>query len=279
MSLKILAFGAVLAVAMLSGAAKASVVYATGFEPVVFTAGLPVDGQDGWTSRLGSPAGTVSIHNPAAGAQSLEFLAGQLPEFGFGFNLETVRKFLDFDVVAAGARGVNVSVDVRLGGPRLADDLVEAIFSAIDPSFQDYGQMQISADGHLYIYGSQFVDSFVGNVTLDAYHRLAMQIDFYARQTTFSVDDVDVVSFGFDSALNSSVFRSASLHMAAPTDPRLADPALYAAWFDNLRITTIPEPASSALLFMALICATASARRKARRTPRPARGHRRIERC
>jgi hypothetical protein len=243
-----------LALAMLaSGAASAAIIYATGFEAPTFTAGQPIAGQDGWTSRFGSTAGTVATNNPASGQQVLEFRADQLPLFGFGFNLETVRKFLDFDTAAAGTRGVNVAVDVRLNGSSLQDDLVEAIFSAIDPSFQDYGQMQISADGHLYIYGSQFADVFVGNVTLDAYHRLAMRIDFVNRETTFAVDGSDLVTFAFDSSLQSTIFSAGSLHMAAPTDPALANPTLYAAYFDNLQVETIPEPTTLALLISVLL--------------------------
>lgn len=243
-----LALFAAAVVMLLSGAVRAEIVYATGFESPAFTAGQPVAGQDGWTSRFGSSAGDVSTNFPASGQQSLQFLATQLPVFGFGFNLETVRRFVDFDTAAAGTPGVTVSVDVRLNGPRLQDDLVEAIFSAINPNFQDYGQMQISADGNLYIYGSQFADSFVGAVTLDAYHRLAMRIDFSARETTFSVDGSELVTFAFDPSLQSTIFRAGSLHMAAPTDATLADPTLYAAYFDNLEIAAIPEPGSFVLL-------------------------------
>ena len=249
----------VLAITILaSGAARSTIVYATGFEAPTFTAGQPISGQDGWTSRFGSPAGTVSTNNPANGQQALEFRADQLPLFGFGFNLETVRKFLDFDTAAAGTPGVTVAVDVRLNGPSLRDDLVEAIFSAIDPSFQDYGQMQISADGHLYIYGSQFADVFVGNISLGGYHRLAMRIDFFNRETTFAVDSSDLVTFAFDSSLQSTIFSAGSLHMAAPTDPALADPTLYAAYFDNLQVEAIPEPTTLALLIGVVLAWAAS---------------------
>ena len=244
---------ALVLLAMAPRASRAEIVYATGFETPTFTANQPVAGQDGWTSRLGSSAGTISTNTPASGQQALEFQASQLPLFGFGFNLETVRNILDFDVVAAGARGVNVAADVRLNGPGLQDDLVEAIFSATDPNFLDYGQMQISADGHVYVYGSKFDDSFVGSITRNTYHHLAMAIDFYDRETTFSVDGADIATFGFDPALQTTIFRAGSLHMAAPTDPSLADPALYSANFDNFRVDSIPEPPALALLAIGLL--------------------------
>jgi hypothetical protein len=57
----------------------------------------------------------------------------RLPVFGFGFNLDAVRPFLDFDTAADATRMINVSVAARLDGPGLGIDLVEAIFSAIDP--------------------------------------------------------------------------------------------------------------------------------------------------
>lgn len=243
-------------------ALHAAVVYATGFEAPAFNTAQLIDGQDGWTSRMGSNAGVVSNNQPASGSQALEFRAGDLPLFGFGFNLETVRRFLDFDVAAAGSRGVSVAVDVRLDGPQLQDDFVEAIFSAIDPSFQDYGQMQISADGHLYIYGSQFSDAYIGTVSLNAYHRLAMSIDFMNRETTFAVDGLDLVTFAFDSSLQSSVFRAGSLHMAVPTDPQLANPALYTAYFDNFEVQTISEPGSLTLAASALLLGIARLRRR-----------------
>lgn len=238
---------------LVASPSRAAIVYSTGFEAPTFTGGQPINGQDGWTSRFGSLAGTVSTNTPFNGLQALEFQAVELPLFGFGFNLETVRRFLDFDTAAAGVRGVTVAIDVRLNGPSLQDDLVEAIFSAIDPSFQDYGQMQISADGHLYIYGSQFADTFVGNISLNTYHRLAMSIDFFNRETTFTADDSDLVTFAFDSSLQSTIFRAASLHMAAPTDPGLADPTLYAAYFDDLQVATIPEPGTLLLLLGAAL--------------------------
>lgn len=241
--------------ALAATASEAAVVYATGFESPNFAAGQPIDGQDGWSSRFGSSAGAVSTNRPANGSQALEFRASDLPVFGFGFNLETVRRFLDFDAVAAGSRGVNVAVNVRLDGLEIQDDVVEAIFSAIDPTFQDYGQMQISADGHLYIYGSQVTDSYVGNVSLREYHRLAMRIDFLSRETTFVIDDLDLVTFAFNSSLQSTVFRAGSLHMAAPTDAQLADPARYAAYFDDFQVQTIAEPSTLALAGAALIIA------------------------
>ena len=67
-------------------------------------------------------------------------------------------------------------------------------------------------------------------------------------ETTFSVDGSELVTFAFDPSLQSTIFRAGSLHMAAPTDAKLADPTLYAAYFDNLEIAAIPEPGSFVLL-------------------------------
>lgn len=263
--LSLMTFGVAGLLLLLPRTPMAEVIYKTGFEAPIFTAGQPVAGQDGWTSRLGSNAGTVSTNNPASGQQALEFRGEQLPEFGFGFNLETVRKFLDYNVAAAGAHAVRVGVDVRLNGASLRDDVVEAIFSAIDPNFVDYGQMQISANGRLYIYGSQFVDALDIAVSLNAYHRLEMLIDFAGRETTFTVDGADIVTFAFDPSLQSTVFRAGSLHMAVPTDPLLADPTGYAAYFDNLQVEAIPEPAAWALMVAGLLMLSHVRRSLARR--------------
>lgn len=255
--------GAIAAIATFaSPALSAGVLYATGFESPPFTAGVPIAGQDGWTSRLGSAAGTISTLQPANGLQALEFRADTLPEFGFGFNLESLRRLLDFDVMAAGVRFVTVEANVRLNGPSLQDDLVEAIISAIDPNFGSYGEMQISANGDLFVYGSQFVDVFVGSVSIGAYHSLAMSIDFFARATTFFLDGVDLVTFGFDPSLQTNVFRAASVHMAAPTDRALADPTLYTAYFDDLRIAALPEPSTPALATIVLLAWAVVRRRK-----------------
>ena len=246
----------------------ATTIYATGFEAPVFTAGQLIAGQDGWTSRFGSPTGTVSTNNPHSGLQDLELRFDQLPIFGFGFNLDTVRPLLAYDVVGNGTPVVNLSVQARLDGPLLGLDVVEAIFSAIDSDFNSFGEMQISADGHLYVYGSRFVDALVADVTLGVYHTLAMSIDFVNRATSFSIDGTSLVTFAFDDALQSTIFQAGSLHAAAPTDPALADAAQYTAYFDNYSITAVPEPGmwSSLLLGIALIASRAH-RRETRDVP------------
>lgn len=244
--------------------AHAAVIYETGFEAPVFTADQLIAGQDGWTSRFGSPTGTISTSNPRTGLQDLNMRFDQLPEFGFGFNLDTVRPFLDYDTVANGTPVIRIAVDVRLDGPLLGIDTVEAIVSAIDSDFNSFGEMQISADGHLYVYGSRINDALVTDVTLGEYHHLAMAVDFVNRATSFSIDGATLAVFPFDDALQSGIFRSVSLHAAAPTDPALATASQYSAYFDNYSVTAVPAPGALSLLPLGIIMIAVQLHRRRR---------------
>jgi hypothetical protein len=113
--------------------------------------------------------------------------------------------------------------------------------------------MQISADSHLYVYGSRLSDALVADVTLGEYHRLAMTIDFLNRETNFSIDGIELAIFPFDDALQSTVFRSATITAAAPTDQSLANSAQYTAYFDDYVVASIPEPSTAVLLMFSLV--------------------------
>ncbi|MCC5787319.1 MAG: PEP-CTERM sorting domain-containing protein [Phycisphaerales bacterium] len=60
-------------VAALSGQALAAPLYATGFEPPVYTLGDSVNGVDGWANASGSGAGVTVSDVQALGTQSLQF--------------------------------------------------------------------------------------------------------------------------------------------------------------------------------------------------------------
>ena len=245
------------AVAALSPASSpAELIYSTSFEAPNFTAGQSVVGQDGWSARFGTAAGTIETDIPRSGQQYLRSAFSDLsPAPGNpGVLVEEFRRVLDYDAVANGRFLLSLSVDARLDGPLIGDDVVNAVFEAIPSDISShgnpFGQFSISADGNLYVYGSRFEDFLVTGIELGRYYRLGFDLDFAARMTVFFLDGSAIASFPFADEIQSTILASANLGAVAVNDPALI--ASYTARFDDFSIAAIPEPVSWSILALGL---------------------------
>jgi hypothetical protein len=236
-------------------AADAGVIYSTGFEAPTFTVGGLVAGQDGWTSRFGKPIGTIETDAPSSGQQHLRAAFSDFPQSASAVVDEAFRPILDYDAIANGTPLLRLSVDARLDGPLLTDDVVNAVFEAIPSDIAShglpFGQLSISANGNLYIYGSRFDDFLVvKGIELGHYYRLGLDLDFAARQTTFLLNDIALATFPFADEIQSTILANAELDALAVNDPTLL--SSYTARFDNYSVATVAAPATWSLAVFGL---------------------------
>ena len=103
------------------------------------------------------------------------------------------------------------------------------------------GELAISSDGHVYGYcGCHLVPAFQVSapITLEAYHKLAIDVDFLRRTYTFFVDGALLGKpFPFPDDVKSNVLARGSLiAYAAPDTPRL-NKRSYVANYNNFSIT------------------------------------------
>lgn len=236
-------------------AVHAGSIYSTGFEAPAFTAGELVAGQDGWTSRFGKPIGTIETDVPRSGSQYLRAVFSDFPSSPAPIADEAFRPIVNYDAIANGTPLLNLSVDARLDGPVISDDVINAVFEAIPADIDahgfPFGQFSISADGNLYVYGSQFDDFLiVSGIQLGRYYHLEMILDFPGRQTIFLLDGIALATFAFSNEIQSTILDSAAVDALAINDAALLSG--YTARFDNYSISAVPEPTTSSFLALGL---------------------------
>ncbi len=251
---------AVMMLAVCSSSSQAGVLYATGFEPPTFTAGQTVNGQGGWGSFFSPDAGVITTNNPRSGLQALQVNGSQIDNsVGGGLLGGIYRRRLDYDTVANGTPIIDISVDVRLDGPRtgttIDDDLISANLSAIDGDGNYLLELILSSNGNIYSFDSDnnFAYALETPAGLGEYYKLGMRLDFLTRTAGLFVNGQSIGTLPFYSGTTSDVFRGAYLEMLAIDDPGF-DASEYTAYFDNLevRASTIPEPASLVVFGMTM---------------------------
>jgi hypothetical protein len=104
------------------------------------------------------------------------------------------------------------------------------------------GELAISSDGHVYGYcGCNTVPAFQVSAPtiLDAYHKLAIDVDFSHRTYTFFVDGTPLGGpFPFPPDVNTNLLVRGSLLAYAAPDTSTFKKRNYVVSYDNFSITT-----------------------------------------
>lgn len=254
-----------------AGPARAGViVYATGFEPPVYSPG-PLVGQDGWvlSPNAGTLSGPAAEVVPAGGgltSAALRVAGAQLqPDFPVDpyYYLGLYRRPVGYDAAANGTPLVSIRVDARLDGPLSPQtgvpgdyedgDVYSANLAAVAGDGGALGEISLSADGHVYGYGYAGSYLFAAPVTLGEFHQLGLDIDFANGTTTYLLDGAVLGVDSFAGEVSSTVLNRVALlnygNLAVPV-PDGFERDQYTGYFDDLSITAsaVPEPASVALL-------------------------------
>lgn len=270
---------AVASVAVLAAAGQArgsQVVYSTGFENPPFATGSQLLGQDGWSTAippfLNPAAAVVAAELPAAGAQAVRVSGGSLQaaaEVSPYTAIGSYRRPVDYNAGATGLTTVRVEADVRLDGPGTTGTDTAAASLAARSGSGPVGEIEVSSDGLVKGYASNLpagtlTPTFTAPVTLGAYHRLAIEVDFAADTYRFFVDGAALgTPLPFDAGFTSDVLARGALVTYARGDAGARDAYTYR--FDNFAVTAVPEPAAAGTV-MAGTAGLLGARRRRRRS-------------
>lgn len=263
-------------VALPATRAVADTYFASGFENPPYTAGQPLFGQDGWDvqvvggSALG-PNAKVTTTQPKSGLQSLEVKGSDLtPLTSIGYNVGVYRRYVNLDVAGASNPVIRVAADLRIDGPQTTqtdDRMTGDLFSANLKAFSldgSLGEFSLSSDGHVYVYTDNDSYLFGAPAALGVYHRLALDLDFTNKTTTFSIDGTKLGSIPFTDGYTSSVLTHGTLlAYGLNPDSLHRDLTPYTAYYDNFSIASVPEPSTFVLAAVAALgMAGAAARRR-----------------
>jgi len=236
-------------------AARAEVVYLTGFEGPEWAAGplgstLPA----GWW--FGSGPWTI-VTNPAAGgsqAVGITFSPNGPADLG------SVTLGLDLGLTFDPYTNVTLSADVRLDGPQGSWAPNRPVAAAIG-TWALTTDLYLGHDGRAY-QGGNIVDPVAWPTDLGQWHNLAMTFDWINAEVTFSVDGVYSGSSLLATGLSPEDRTTTrfSLDSIVLDATMLIRSATYSFWFDNLTVTAdawqpeesdpaeTPEPSSLILL-------------------------------
>lgn len=183
---------------------------------------------------------------------------------GYYDALGSYRKTVDFD--SLGRRTVRISAHVRVDGKKTAEgnNFFSAsiagrgadVLSASGGGTIGVGELAISSDGHVYGYsGNEDVPgcaevpctpaaTFLSTrtVSLNEWHKLAIDINFRNRTYSFSVDDACMGTFRMDPAFTGNFLRRGSIVAYAAPDTATELKSKYSAFFDQLIIARVDEP-------------------------------------
>lgn len=237
-------------------------VYSTGFEQPTFTDGQQLQGSDGWTSAASLPpflsttAATITSAKSAAGTQSVI-----IPGSAMTTAVETdpyaavasLRRPVNYDAIGSGNKIVIVAADVFTSGPAIGFSSFASAVAARDAAGFSVGELELGSDGSWGAFDGDdapgTAPSLSGVVTPNAWHHVALTVDYNTSQTFFSIDNVQVGSLPFAGGAASGVLaRGALVTYARPDVAGQFNRADYASYYDNFSITAVPEPSSLVLL-------------------------------
>ena len=216
--------------------------------------------QDGWVGMLSPGAASVSASGPSGGLQAVRVRGADLEHqdfvnestHGYYDAIGSYRRPVNYDVASIGFRPVRIEADVRIHGPsspqqNFFSGSIGALGAmAVDadgnPTGADgVGELAISSDGHVYGYcGCNLVPKFQVSapITLEEYHKLAIDVDFRQRTYTLFVDGNVLGSpFPFPADVTSNVLVRGSLIVYAAPDTAMLNKRNYVAYYNNFSIT------------------------------------------
>jgi hypothetical protein len=236
---------------------QATIVYdSDGFEPPDFTAGLPLEGQDGWVRTGTTSASQVQIAVIEAGNQAVQITRAPNEDARWGVlttgfpasptDLISVR--WDMNVLPSGLPSGSF-------GPFFG---VEGYADAAGLTFLGSLGVDTATGEILYLHpvtGFTAVPSVT--VPFQTWHMYELLFDFGS----------DTYDIFYDGALQvggipftdgpQSTFSDAPIATVGAAGDAISQAAIGSGFFDNYVITAIPEP--SAVLFGALVCACTGA--------------------
>jgi len=172
---------------------------------------------------------------------------------GYYDAIGSYRRLINYDVASNDFRPVRIEADVRVRGPLSPpeNNFFSASIGALAAMTVDsdgnvsradgVGELSISSDGQVHGYcGCNLVPRFQVSapMTLDAYHKLAIDVDFRQRTYTFVVDGASLgTPFPFPDDVKTSVLVRASLIAYAAPDTATLKKRDYMAYYNNFSIT------------------------------------------
>jgi hypothetical protein len=276
-----LSFGALLGTALAisplcAPPAHSEIFYQTGFEQPAFTPG-PIVGQAGWAIEASDtggppasiPVGSISTTFPQGGAQSLR-IDPMADNNAFG-GASAAFRYLPggaSPVFNGEGREISVKVEAALIGPSTGDvDQISVNFQPFlyvdDPRFGAFAfqrsVMWLSSDGHVHVVSG--TTQHIGPTFLfGRYNELEARFDFPDQKTIYFLNgtEFDQDSWADITALGVTIteFSTPDLQLVELHASGTYNPVNYRGYFDDLEISSVPEPSSLALLasgFLSLI--------------------------
>jgi len=219
--------------------------YHTGFETSEYKAGLPLDGQDDWSTLL-SPNGAIVVEGHAtacSGRRAISCWGGGDLEKVDGLLDGSWEQVIDFDPITNPCE-VRVEADIRLDGPDTGsgpgDDLASANLYARNGRGRS-AFFFLSSNGNAYAFANSSNGSlgykFETPIKQGAYNHLAITLNYCTHFATFEVNGKAIGSLPFGGA--GEQWRGVLLEFAAWDDSSF-DPTLYTGYWDNIAVRANP---------------------------------------
>ncbi|MCY2962920.1 MAG: hypothetical protein NT069_04580 [Planctomycetota bacterium] len=276
--------------------AQSGVLFSTGFDSPPYVAGAVLPGVDAppgfplpatdsdhpWHRRLSPTAATIvapTVLNRLT-SQAVEIRGADLevePGGTPSYYLSLDRLPLNYDAAAHGLPTVHAQINVRLDGPAQTSTIPERegdAYSAnlvlISGDGDSFGEISLSSDGHVYGYNDYEGYLFGTPVDLNSFHVLALDVDFAARMTTYSLDGGSIGVFDFSGLITSNELNRLAILNYSNYPEAGSLRSEFTGYFDNLSVTAsaVPEPTSISLAAIGTLFVVAIHRRRVGRYER-----------